>query len=252
LVYPSVSIHEPVRLGVLVPSVNTMVEPDMYRMAPPGVTIHFSRLPVPSDSATVENLFHLEDHLQASLQSLAHADVRAIAFACTSGSFIGGDLRDKDLIEKMKAVVSLATTASESILSALRHLDIRNVSLVTPYPDPLNERMRSFFMSQGIHVTSLVSLQLSFSREIRRVTPEAILGLGRKAGREGAEGVVISCTDFQALPIIDVLEREIRKPVIASNQATLWRLMNLSGVKTRVEGYGCLMREGLEEEENGG
>ena len=64
---------DPVRLGTLVPSVNTIVEPDMYRMAPPHVTVHFSRLAVPTDQVTLENLERLTDRMEESLHSLAQA-----------------------------------------------------------------------------------------------------------------------------------------------------------------------------------
>ncbi len=99
----------------------------MYQMAPPGVTIHFSRLPVPSDVTTVENLERLEDHLEDSLRSLAQADIQAVSFACTSGSFIKGRAWDRHLIERMEKIVSPATTTSESVVSALRHLKVNRL-----------------------------------------------------------------------------------------------------------------------------
>ncbi len=230
------------RLGVLVPSVNTIVEPDMYRMAPPGITVHFSRLPVPSDVATVENLEHLGDHLEESLQSLAQAKIGAVAFACTSGSFIKGPSWDRHLIERMEKIVSPATTTSESILSALRSLNVTDLALVTPYPDTVNELMELYFASQGYRIVNLKSLRLSSSQEIKRITPRTIYELSRSADTDRAEGILISCTDFQAISIIEALEREIKKPVISSNQATLWRLMILSGIHTSIKGYGRLLR----------
>jgi len=238
---PSVE-KEPVRLGVLVPSVNTVVEPDMYRMAPTGITIHFSRLPVPSDETTVENLVRLEDHLEESLQSLAQANISAVSFACTSGSFIKGRSWDRQLIERMEKIFSPATTTSESILSALMSLNLTTLSLVTPYPDSINELMKAYLMSQGHPVVNLMSLRLSRSQEIRKVPPETIYELGKSANTGRAEGLLISCTDFQALPIIEALEEEIKKPVISSNQATLWKLMILSGVRHPIKGYGHLLR----------
>lgn len=234
---------DPVRLGVLVPSVNTVVEPDMYRMAPPGITIHFSRLPVPSDETTVENLERLEDHLEESLQSLEQARIKAVSFACTSGSFIKGRSWDRHLIERMEKIVSPATTTSESILSALKSLGVEKLALVTPYPDPINDLMEAYLTSQGHHVVNLKSLRLSNSQEIRKVSPEIIYQLSKSADTQGAEGILISCTDFQAVPVIETLEGEIKKPVISSNQATLWKLMILSNVHIPIKGYGGLLRE---------
>jgi len=237
-----------VRLGVLVPSVNTVVEPDMYRMAPPEITIHFSRLPVPSDETTVENLKRLEDHLEESLESLAQAKIKAVAFACTSGSFIEGPSWDRHLIERMEKIVSPATTTSESVVSALQALDITNLALVTPYPDAINDLMESYLLSLGFRVANLKTLRLSRSSEIKRVSPDTIFELARSADTAKAQGILISCTDLQAIPVIESLEQEIRKPVISSNQATLWKLMLLSGVHIAIKGYGRLLRENIGEQ----
>jgi maleate isomerase len=211
-------------------------------MAPSGITIHFSRLPVPSDETTVKNLERLEDHLDDSLQSLEQAKIKAVSFACTSGSFIKGPAWDRHLIERMEKIVSPATTASESILSALKSLEVVKLALVTPYPDPVNHLMEAYLTSQGHHVVNLKSLRLSNSQEIRKVSPEIIYELSKAANTDRAEGILISCTDFQAIPIIQALEEEMKKPVISSNQAILWKLMILSGVHTPIEGYGRLLR----------
>jgi len=236
-------LETPVRLGVLVPSVNTIVEPDMYRLAPPGFSVHFSRLPVPSDQTTVENLLHLEDHLEESLQSLSHAKIKAVAFACTSGSFIKGPQWDRRLIERMEQIVSPATTTSDSVVSALEHLEITNFSLVTPYPDPINELMTSYFHAQGFHIVNLKSLGLPGSEELRSVPPDAIFDLAKSADTNVSEAILISCTDFRALAIVNALEESIHKPVITANQATFWKLMELSGKSIPVKGYGYLLSE---------
>jgi maleate cis-trans isomerase len=233
--------QSPVRLGVLVPSVNTIVEPDMYRMTPPDHTIHFSRLFVPSDETTVENLERLEDHLDESLASLSHADVEAVAFACTSGSFIKGTQWDQHLIRRMEKLITPATTTSDAVVSALKHLDVRRVALVTPYPDPINELMRAYFEAQGFEIVNLKSLRLMHSHEIKRVSPAAIFDLAESADTKDSDVILISCTDFQAVPVIEALEGSLKKPVVTSNQATFWKLMELSGRRVPIEGFGTLL-----------
>ena len=162
----------------------------MYRMAPPEITIHFSRLPVPSDATTVENLKHLEDHLEESLQSLAQAKIKAVAFACTSGSFIKGPSWDRHLIERMEKIVSPATTTSESIISALKSLKVTNLALVTPYPDPINELMEAYLASQGYHVVNLKSLRLSSSsRDQEGSTQRPSMNWVNQQYRESRRGI---------------------------------------------------------------
>jgi maleate cis-trans isomerase len=103
--------------------------------------------------------------------------------------------------------------------------------------------MEAYLASQGYHVVNLKSLHLSNSQEIKKVPPETIYELGRSADTDRAEGLLISCTDFQAIPVIEALEEESKKPVISSNQATLWRLMILGGVHAPIKEYGRLLRE---------
>ncbi len=236
--------RDPVRLGVLVPSVNTVVEPEMYRMAPKGVTIHFSRLPVPSDVSSAENLERLEDHLEESLQALAQAEIKAVVFACTSGSFIKGAAWDRHLVSRMERIFSPATTTSESVVAAFNFLNVRNVALVTPNPDAINRALKAYLDSEGITVTSLKSFGLSRSREIRRVSPDAVYRMAKSADPPETEVIFISCTDLPSASVIDRLENEMGKPVISSNQASLWRLIDLSTIRVPVKGFGRLLRFG--------
>jgi maleate isomerase len=240
---PAENKKSPVRLGVLVPSVNTIVEPDMYRMTPSRFTVHFSRLYVPTDEATVENLSRLEDHLDEALQSLSQADVRAVAFACTSGSFIKGPQWDEHLTARIEKFITPASTTSTAVVEALKALDVGRFTLVTPYPDPINKLMIDYFEQQGFDVTDLKSLGVTHSHEIRGTQPETIFDLAVSANSKEAEGLVISCTDFQAVPIIEALEKEVGKPVVTSNQATFWKLMELSGDRPSVSGFGRLLAE---------
>jgi maleate isomerase len=58
-----------------------------------------------------------------------------------------------------------------------------------------------------------------------------------------SEAVFISCTDLNAIGLIDYLEADLGKPVITSNQATMWHMLRLIGVKDRIGGFGRLLSE---------
>ena len=85
------------KLGILVPSSNVTMEYEMPMMAPQGVSFHFSRIPQTED--TEEQLEAMIDYVPEKSNLLAHARVDAIAFGCTSGSFVKGMGYDKKVIE---------------------------------------------------------------------------------------------------------------------------------------------------------
>src|ERR1051325_1869087 len=91
-----------VRLGALIPSANLLTEPDMYRMAPRGVTVHFSRMKFLGDS--LEQFGRMMDDLPASCRFLLDANVDAYVFACTTGTMLGGNAVDQQVIDMISGI----------------------------------------------------------------------------------------------------------------------------------------------------
>jgi len=87
---------------------------------------------------------------------------------------------------------------------------------------------------QGMNIVS--------GAEMYRVTPEFIKEYARSLDRPEADAIFISCGGLRSLEIIDALEQEVGKPVVASNQATFWDTIRLAGIDDKIEGYGQLLR----------
>ena len=75
------------RIGLIVPSTNTVNEPEFWRLAPPGVTIHTSRVLLLGQT-TAESYIKMGQALDRAAEELATAEVDIIAYGCTSGSII--------------------------------------------------------------------------------------------------------------------------------------------------------------------
>jgi maleate isomerase len=79
-------------------------------------------------------------------------------------------------------------------------------------------------------------------RDITLVPLDRIYRLARQVDTPDSDGVYIACTGFRSLEIIEDLERDLGKPVISANQATMWDALRLAGVQVHEAGLGRLYR----------
>lgn len=218
-----------VRLGVLVPSSNTMVERDAQAHLPPAVSAHFARMKITRDDP--DQLAALADLAPPAAELLADAGVAAIAFACTTGSIHGGASVERDVIDRIEVVAAVpATTTATAVLDALVALDADRVALVSPYEPWLNDEVVEFLGRGGVAVDGVHGFGLPDPRDIAAVPPADIAAAVRTVDSDRVDAIVISCTAFAGVDAARLVRRELGKPVVAANQATFWKLGQLAGL----------------------
>jgi len=228
------------KLGVLVPSSNVTMEYEMPMMAPPGVSFHFSRIPQTED--TEEQLVAMIDYIPEKSKLLAHARVDAIAFGCTSGSFVKGVGYDKRVIEAIKNSTGImATTTTTAVVEALKITGLKRLSVGAPYLNSIMDKLKDLLEKNGFEVVKIKGLNMLCGEG--DLSLDATYNLIREIDNPNADGIFISCTDFKTVELLDILESDFGKKVISSNQATMWKLLRLSGMKTPVCGFGSLLRD---------
>lgn len=225
------------------------LDQEFLKFVPDGVSVHIARLSGPGDSARIRNT--VEDHLkliesdriETVAKQLWSARVDVIALADTSMSFLTGPGADAKLIRRIeKSTGTAATTTSSAALDAFRRLGMERVAVATPYPDELNQRLRSFFEGSGVKVVSLKGMHILSDWEVDDQSPEVVYKLAKEADTSQAEGVFIACTALRTAEVLQVLEEDLEKPVVSANQATIWRALRIIGVKAQTSGYGSLMK----------
>jgi len=232
------------RVGLLVPSSNTTMEPEFYKMAPEGVSVHTARMKLVN--VTERDLLEMEKQAVSAAEKLKDAAVDLILYGCTSGSLIKGkdyDVRIAGELERQVGVKSITT--STAVLKALEELDVSKLSVATPYVDDINEKEKRFLEENGFEVAKIEGLGLESNVEIGRRDPWVAYRLARKVYTSGVDAIFISCTNFRTVEVIDPLERDLGVPVVTSNQASMWFALRSLGVKGRYDQYGELMREHL-------
>jgi maleate isomerase len=230
------------RLGLLVPSSNTTMEYEFSRYLPDSVRLHTSRMPLKEVTAA-----QLGPMARASLDAaslLADCGVNVILYGCTSGSFLEGMGFDKQLEANIKERTGTpAITTSRAILEALEHLKVRNVLLCTPYVDDLNERERRFLVDNGYRVVGVHGLGIVPNTGIGALDPSDAFRLAFTNDTPEAEAVFISCTNFRTFEIIKPLSKMLGKPVVTSNQASLWSVLRYLDETQEMDILEPLMRK---------
>ena len=190
--------------------------------------------------ALVEGLAR-DPNIGQAAQRLAERGAQAVAYGCTSGSYVLGSSGDAAIIERMRTAAGVpATTTSTAVVTALRTLGAHSVAVLSPHIDDLNARLRAYLEAAGFNVAAMVGLNLSC--DIEAVEPaETRQIVESQVDRADADAVFISCTGMRTAAIIDEMEASLGKPVVTANQATLWYVGQLAGVSTATPGRGRLL-----------
>ena len=216
------------RIGLLVPSVNTVVEPEFNRLAPEGIGVFAARLR--NQRADTEDAKAMLQHVERAADELGSAHVDVLAFACTASSFVDGCCGEIELRRRIeRAAKTQAVTTSAAVTAALHGLDANRIAVATPYADELNALEKRYLEAEGIEVLSISGMGIAEAFDIGKVTPQETAEFARRSWRQGADALFISCTNLRTIEVIQLLEKEFEKPVISSNSATCWACLRALG-----------------------
>jgi maleate isomerase len=230
------------RIGLLVPSSNTTVEPEFYRALPRGVTLHTARLFL--TRIAPDAILGMVQDMETQAKLLASADVDVIVLGATAPSFLNGLGYDRELIAKIEAATGKrATTTSTALVEAIRHIGAKRVVLGSAYDEKVNGIAAAFLRASGLDVADMAGLALVDNLIVGRLSSDTAYDLAMKVNRPDVDAIVLSCTNWQTMDAIEKIERESGKPVISTTQATIWAALRAIGHAEPIQGYGRLLRE---------
>jgi maleate isomerase len=207
------------RIGLIIPSVNRMTEPQFNHYAPEGLGIHVARGRVAGQPS--RTVAELTDEIAHAAGTLADAHPDLIVFHCTHTSMkegADGEARIINLIHKTTGVEALST--SSLVNDALHALGLRKLVLLSPYQS--NASIIAYLAAAGFTVVSDVALKCATAAEFETITPQRWVELARENDRPEADGIFLSCTNTTQIEAVAAIEEALGKPVVNSNQAVLW------------------------------
>ena len=234
------------RVGLLVPSVNTVVEPEFWRLVPGTATVHSARMR--NSTCDVDDSRQMLAHAERAADEVGSALVDVVAFACTASSFVDGRDGEAALHDLISSAANApAITTSGAVAETLKSLGSRRVALYTPYPAELNDHEEEFLATHGIETVCAYGLGISAAVEIADVTSERtarVRGRAAAAGRRGHHlSLVHQHGDLRGHPAAG---GAYGVPVVSSNSATFaavarrlgWEMPACAGSAGRTSGGG--------------
>jgi maleate isomerase len=227
------------RIGILVPSGNSVAETELRAMLPQQVAMLTTRLAL-RGSSEPELLAMLTD-LDNAASLLGHAEPDVIAFHCTAVSTFAPHLAGEIRARITAATGRPAIATADAILAAFQTLQTRRVLLVTPYIEPVHAREIDYLATNGLTVVGGSCLGIDTNTEMARIPPEAIAAQVQQAtAGVQADVCFISCTAIRSAGLIADLEASLGIPVITSNQVLVWHALRILGIEQTVPGFGRL------------
>ncbi|WP_434080930.1 maleate cis-trans isomerase family protein [Sanguibacter sp. Z1732] len=237
-------------VGVIAPY-DFALDRELWEWIPPQVSsLHLTRTPYQrvQVNLTQAELIGAPEVIARCAQDLHTINPEVMAYACTSGSFVGGLAGEAGIVSALRGGgFDHAVTTSGALLQALAVLDAQVVAVATPYDEPIAARLAAFLHQAGIAVSGLHSLGLS--GRIWTVPYQRTADLIRRAARASPtlgrppQAVVVSCTNLPTRPLIAPLEAELGIPVITANQATIWAALRTIGLSAVGPGQHLLTHQ---------
>ena len=235
--------HHRAQLGFIVVANADLTERDMFMMCPEQIGLHFTRVKMP-EICSIDSLASMEENLDNAIDTLmpARKDVDVICYNCTAGSFVIGEENISKKISAKQENVK-ATTLLTGVKHALQAMNINKIALGTAYTDDINQLEQEYFANQGIDCVSNIGLSLKTDMAMNKVSPKSLLDFAKHVDRPDAQAIFISCGALRSIEILEEAEQILGKPVLVSNQTSLWHCLRLAGIEDKIKGYGSLFRE---------
>ena len=238
-------IHPVLRLGMLTPSSNTVLEPETQALLAPlagAATAHFGRFRVTQIGldAAAEQQFALEPILVAA-DLLADAKPAVIAWNGTSASWRGFDTDERLCAEITARSGVRATSAVLAFNAAFAALGVRRLGLVTPYTADVQEAIRRTYAAHGIEVVAEAHVGLRDNYSFAEVTEDRVAAMCREVAVARPDAIAIVCTNMRGARRAAALEAELNIPILDSVAVTLWGCLKAAGMQTTpLRGFGRL------------
>ncbi|WP_122817536.1 maleate cis-trans isomerase family protein [Nocardioides pantholopis] len=235
------------KLALMVPSTNTSVEREYHHIRPQDLSWHTGRIMIKApalDSAEAFGKFRecLNEALPDALEVAMTCRPDYIVMGMSAETFWGGVQGNAAFEQNVRDLTGLeVSTGATAAGEALKAFGARRIGVVTPYQPVGDEQVVAYFTELGFEVAAITGLCSASATSIADETPETIREAFLSVDGPDVDALIQCGTNLEAMAVAAELEKELGKPVIAINLATIWHALRANGIEDRIAGHGSLL-----------
>ena len=182
-----------------------------------------------------------DDITDVTKEILPDQKLDCVAYGCTSGSIAAGYESIFEKINKAKPNTKVTTPITAAI-KGLKKLDIKKISIFTPYTSEINKAVEDYFLNEKFEVNELTYFDIASDLDIGKVDQDHLYDVLKNIDLSNSDALFVSCTALPVLTLIDDLEKKINKPVLSSNQVLIWDSLRQIGFNSEIKGFGEIFK----------
>ena len=237
--------------AVIGPSTNTVVQPDMEALRPPGVTNQYRDIYVEnpkalSDADFMAGAARISEGMQDALRTAMTCAPDCLVLGVSAISFIGGRAGCDAFVEQVHDFTGLAiSVGSRAVVAALNahggQTRRRRIAFLSPYYPAANAHVRGFFEAHGYEVRRDICLRCTSWTDIAQQPESRLWQALQELDGDDVDAIVQVGTNLSMVRLAAQAETRLGKPVIAINTATYWHALRSNGIDDRIDGFGSLL-----------
>jgi maleate isomerase len=238
------------KIGIVVPSTNTVVGPECEALRPRGVTNHVARLTIKEQPIKSSDAGFLA-HVQAMREGIGPAIdqvmtcapdhvIMGVAIEAFTGGVAAADTLQKELAKRAGVGVSMGSTAA---VAALHKFGARRIAVLSPHQPRGDETVRAYLVEAGFEIVRLTGLKCASPFAIAQMQPPVLRQALREINGDDIDAILQVGTNLANAATAAEAERWLAKPVLAMNVVTYWDALRRSGIEDRVHGWGRILEE---------
>jgi maleate isomerase len=238
------------KLGVITPATNTVVQPEFDAIRPPGVTNQLTRVVIPDTPVGTEEEFarmmsDVRSSVESAIDSVMACAPSTIVMAMTAETFWEGAMDAAALQSHLesRAHVKVVLGAQACQAAIQRYGGIRRIALITPYMPSGDAQVRRSFTDIGFEVINLLGLKSNSPLLMAHESPERLRRAVREVDDPSVELILQVGTNLAFARVAAEAEHWLGKPVLAVNTCTYWQALRANGIEDRIDGFGSLLME---------